>query len=1502
MSNNGNGNGSGAPNEAVQPSEAKEPVGAVMVCGAGITGIQASLDLAESGFRVYLVDSSPAIGGRMAQLDKTFPTGDCAMCILSPKLVECARNKNIEIITMADVQGISGEPGNFKVRLRQNPRYVDLVKCNACGDCTDACPVDLPNEFDRNLGTRKAIFRPYPQAIPNVFGISKAAGRAPCKAACPAGVNAQGYVALVAASKFKEAYELVRERCPLPSACGRVCQHPCEDECNRTDVDQAVSIRDLKRFVGDYVMANPEECPPVNAAAAKLDAKVAVIGGGPAGLTAAFDLAVLGYGVTLYEAQPHLGGMLRYGIPSYRLPKDILDREIQSILDLGIEAKTNTRVSDPASLLDAGFKAVFAAPGAWISRKLGIDGEDTPGVWAGLDFLRRVNSGETPTLGSNVLVIGGGDVAMDAARCARRMPGVSSVHLACLESRAEMPAHSWEAAEALEEGVVFHNSLGPTRVETSGDKVTGVAFRACTRVFDDEGRFAPQFDDSKTSLLAADTVIVTIGQGIDATDLGVATGPGGRIVADKDTLATSVPGLFAGGDAVLGPAAMVDAMAQGHRAAEAIDAYVRGVKITPASGSASDQIEIAKNPRPDAPKQERVKMPQADPAGRVAGFNEIDQGYTAEQAVAEAERCLACGLCSECMQCVKACTAGAVCHDQLPTEIEIDAGSLILTPGFEEFQASLRGEFGHGRYANVLSSVQFERMLSAAGPTGGHVQRPSDGGEVERIAFIQCVGSRDAARGNGYCSSICCMSATKEAMVALEHAHGKNDLDATIFCMDVRAFGKEFDSYVNRARDEHGVKYIRAIPSRVVEMPGSKNPRVRYFDQTGAEQQQEFDLVVLSVGLRVPESVRETAGKLGLDLNQFGFAQTERLAPLATSKPGLYVAGAFQEPKDIPESVAQASAAAGCAMDQLAEARGTLMKRREYPWERDTTDEPPRVGVFICHCGQNIASVIDVQHVAEEAAKLPNVQHAEASLYTCSDTNQQHIKDMIKDHRLNRLVVASCSPRTHEILFQETLRDSGLNQYLFAMANIRDQGSWVHKDEPVAATEKAIDLMSMAVARARHLKALQTGQQPVTASALVLGGGLAGMTAALGIADQGFKVHLVEKEPELGGVMRQVHSTLEGTDTQEYLRELVVKVKSHPLIEVHLNATLASITGHIGEFKSVLNVSGHEQRVSHGVIIVATGGQERTTELYLHGKNRHVTTQSKLEAALAAGELPQELQGKKNPTVVMIQCVESRNDEHPYCSRVCCSEAVKNALEIKRRLPDANVAVLGRDIRTYGFRELFFQKAREEGVLFVRHPEKGEPVVTEENGNLRVKVHDASSNRELVLRPDLLVLSTGIAPATGNPVLSGQLRSALTSDGFFLEAHPKLRPVDLANEGEFLCGLAHSPRFMDETIAQAMGTVGRATTILSKTHLAIPGQVAKVDPTDCVACATCVKVCPYGAPMINEIGKAEIQGAMCMGCGSCAASCPARTITLLHQEDEALVAMLDELLVGGATR
>ena len=1497
----------------------------MLVYGAGIAGIQASLDLAESGFKVYLVERSAAIGGRMPQLDKTFPTGDCAMCILSPKLVECGRNKNIEIITLAEIEGISGEPGKFEVTVKRNPRYVDLKKCNACGDCAEVCPVSLPSEFERGLGQRKAIHREYPQAIPNVFRIVKAGGTAPCKLACPAGVNAQGYVALIGQGKFKEAYDVIRERCPLPSVCGRICQHPCEDACNRGEVDDPVAIRDLKRFATDWVYAHQNEIE-LNGGqqpAEKREGRVAVIGGGPAGLTAAYDLSRMGYGVTIFDAGEALGGMLRSGVPEYRLPRDVLDCEIQHILRPGVEAKMGARVSDPTSLLNArpaagddsgaaerppvkengrgqgGFDAVFVAVGAGTSRRLSIPGEDAKDVWPGLKFLYEVNSGARPQVGPNVLVIGGGDVAMDVARCARRLPGVESVHLACLERREEMPAHPWEAAEALEEGVTFHNSLGPTEILPEEGKVTGVAFRACTRVFDEAGRFSPQFDDSRTSSLKADTVIVAISQGVDAVSMSpVVTGPGGRIVADPETLATNVPGVFAGGDAVLGPASAIDAIAHGHRAAEAIHSYLRGASPRERSATGEEAANRAGNPRPDAPRQPRRPMPQASVGERSRDMREIDLGFSEEDAIAEAQRCLNCGLCSDCRLCEKACGPGAILHDMQPQTEVLQVGAVILTPGSEEMQPSLRGEYGHGRYPNVLSSVQFERMLSASGPTEGRLLRPSDGGPVKRVAFIQCVGSRDSACGNGYCSSVCCMSATKEALVALEH---DSDLKIAIFCIDIRAFGKEFDRYVSRAQAEHGVRYIRAIPSRVVEMPGTKNPRVRYFAERGDERLEEFDLLVLSVGLKPGASANELAERLGIDQNAFGFCETDRMTPVLSSRPGVLVGGAFQEPKDIPESVAQASAAAASAMEMLARGRGTQVRRHEYPRERDVADEEPRIGVFICHCGHNIASVVDVEAVAREAESLSNVIYAETDLYTCSDNSQVRIRELISQHRLNRVVVASCSPRTHEPLFQETLRESGLNPYLFSMTNIRDQCSWVHRDDPVQATEKACDLMRMAVGRARLLRALEKSRIPVTRSALILGGGLAGMTAALSLADQGFDVHLVEKRDVLGGNLRSIHYTLERGDIQGFTRDLIARVESHALITAYLNSEVVEVAGHVGNFKSLIKGVASETTIKHGVTIIATGGAERETEEHLRGRNERVITQRELEAQLATGELPVEL--GESPTVVMIQCVGSRTEENNYCSRVCCAEAVKNALALKAQRPQARVIVLAKDIRTYGFRETYYQRAREAGVLFIRYPEGEEPQ-TSDDGGLTVRVKDASIRRELLLRPDLLVLSTGIAPGADNPRLSSILRTSLTVDGFFLEAHPKLRPVELASEGVFVCGLAHSPRFMDETIAQALAAAGRAATVLSRPYLEVGGQVARVDSFACTACMTCVKVCPYGAPVLNgQQHKVEIQAAKCLGCGSCAAACPAEAIQLQNQEDQQLMAMLDELLVpSGSTR
>jgi heterodisulfide reductase subunit A-like polyferredoxin len=1474
------------------------PTGAVLVYGAGIAGIQASLDLAESGFKVYLVERSAAIGGRMSQLDKTFPTGDCATCILSPKLVECGRNKNIEIITLADIESVTGEAGDFEVRIRRNPRYVDLQKCNACGDCAEVCPVSLPSEFDRGLGQRRAIFRPYPQAIPNVYGISKAEGTAPCKHACPAGVNVQGYVALVGQGRFKEAYDLIRERCPLPAVCGRICQHPCEAQCNRGDVDEPVAIRDLKRFAADWVYANrdqfAEQAHVQHLPEETREERVAIIGGGPAGLTAAQDLSQMGYRVTIFEAMPFLGGMLRLGVPEYRLPRDVLDFEIDQLLNDRIEVELNRRIGRDLTLDGLriqGYAATFVACGAHENLRLDVEGCDCSGVIYALDFLRSVNLGEPVRVGKRTAVIGGGNAAMDAARAALRL-GSDEVTIVYRRSRVEMPALDEEIRLAEEEGVRFQMLASPVRiiVDDGGSAVGMECLRMRLGEPDASGRRRPEPIEGSNFIVQADTVIVAIGQTADLE--GLSLGSDGRIPCD-DSLATGIPGVFAGGDAVLGPASLVEAMGHGHRAAEAIHRYI-------STGEATAQRpvdhKLAPNPLPSATRQPRHPMPQSPVHERKRDMREIDLGYSEEDAIAEARRCLNCGLCSDCRLCEKVCAPGAIFHDMQPQTEVLRVGAVILTPGSEELEPALRGEYGHGRYANVISSVQFERMLSASGPTDGRVQRPSDGGPVRRIAFIQCVGSRDSVRGNAYCSSICCMSATKEALVAIEHIP---DAEIAIFCIDIRAFGKEFDRYVDRARAEHGVRYVRAIPSRVVEMPGTRNPRVRYFDERGEERQEEFDLVVLSVGIRPGASVAELAERLSIHRNRFGFCETDRLAPMVSSRPGVFVAGAFQEPKDIPESVAQASAAAAHAMELLARGRATLTRRHEYPPQRDVTDEEPRIGVFICHCGHNIASVVDVEAVACQAATLPNVVYSETDLFTCSDISQARIRDVIRQHRLNRVVIASCSPRTHEALFQETLRESGLNPYLFSMTNIRDQCSWVHRDDPARATLKACDLMRMAVGRARWLRALETRRVPITPAALVLGGGLAGMTAALSVADQGFDVHLVEKEPELGGNLRSIRYTLEQADIRGFTADLISRVQAHPLITAYMNSRVVEVSGHVGNFKSDIEGPGGARTVRHGATIIATGGVERPTEQHLRGRHERVVTQRELEAQLASDGLPPDL--GECPTIVMIQCVGSRTRDAPYCSRVCCSEAVKNALAVKAQRPQAQVIVVAKDIRTYGFRETYFQKAREQGVLFIRYPEEQEPQTLEDQG-LVVRVTDASARRQVLLRPDLLVLSTGIAPAPDNPALSAILRTSLTVDGFFLEAHPKLRPVDLASEGVFVCGLAHSPRFMDETIAQARATAGRAATILARPHLEIGGQVARVDPLKCTACMTCVKVCPYGAPTTNGRKMVEIQGAKCMGCGSCAAACPAKAIQLQHQEDRQLVAMLDELLAVPGVR
>jgi heterodisulfide reductase subunit A-like polyferredoxin len=959
----------------------------------------------------------------------------------------------------------------------------------------------------------------------------------------------------------------------------------------------------------------------------------------------------------------------------------------------------------------------------------------------------------------------------------------------------------------------------------------------------------------------------------------------GVFKVNKTTLQTSISSIFAGGDIVRGPASVIEAVADGNEAAISIDRYLRNVDL--AEGRAEEPV-VAELPDRQYELKSRTDMQKRPGDDRSKTFEEIELNYDEETAVAEAERCVNCAICSECLQCVEVCKAEAVIHDMEEENIDLNVGSIIMTPGFDEFDPTVKKEYGYDRFPNVVSSIEFERILSASGPFAGKVLRPSDQKPPKDVAFIQCVGSRDKECGNTYCSSVCCMYAMKEAIIAKEH---DNNINPHIFYMDIRAFGKEFDDYYNRAKKEMGIKFTCARPSSIDRATDSQdNNLILTYVENGEIQRKEFDLIVLSVGLGHPKDAEMLSEKMGIELNSHGFCKTGTFTPLETTREGVYVAGAFSSPKDIPDTVSQASGAAAKASGPISSERGKMITVEEFPEEIDVSGQEPRIGVFVCHCGINIGGVVDVPSVVEYASSLPNVVYCEHNLYTCSQDTQEGIKEKIKEHNLNRVIVASCTPRTHEPLFQNTIREGGLNSYLFEMANIRDQCSWVHMHMPIEATDKAKDLVRMAVANANLLTPLVKSKLEVVPKGLVLGGGLAGMTAALELATQGVDVHLVERENQLGGNLRKLHYMVDGSDPQKMLTELINKLEANDRITINTNTELIDIDGHVGNFTVVLRSGDDEKTVNVGALILATGGLEYKPVEFLYGQSDNVVTQHDLEDRIAKGEF--------DPTtknIVMIQCVGSRNDERPYCSRVCCTNAIKNALKIKSLNPKAKIHVLFKDIRTYGFREDYYSDALEQGVLFTRYDDDSIPEVSSDNGQLTVSFKDPVLDENISIKPDMLVLSAAILPEPSNEVISKILKTQLSKDRFFLEAHMKLRPVDFATEGIFLCGMAHSPKFVDESISQASAASSRAMTILSKEFLEVGGVVSTVDGNKCVACLTCVRVCPYEVPEINKDNVAEINEADCQGCGICASECPIKAIQLKHFRDDQVLAKCDAL-------
>jgi len=993
--------------------------GSVMIVGGGIGGMQAALDLADSGFKVHLVDKQSSIGGTMVMLDKTFPTGDCSMCMISPKMVEVGRHQNIVLHTLTDVLSVSGSPGNFLVHVRENPRYVDAEKCTGCGLCDKKCPKLVPNEFDQKLNKRKAIYSMFPQAVPN------------------------------------------------------------------------------------------------------------------------------------------------------------------------------TRVIDRDNCL----------------------------------YFQR---------------------------------------------------------------------------------------------------------------------------------------------------------------------------------------------------------------------------------GR-------------------------------CKACVKFCPADAINFDDAPKELDISVGAIILSPGLDRYNPQIRQELGFGRWPNVVTSVQFERILSASGPYMGEVKRPVDERHPRKVAWIQCVGSRDFRNANPWCSSVCCMYATKQAVIAKEH---DSQIEPVIFYMEMRAFGKDFDKYVDRAQNDYGVVYKRAMISDIKEEAGSHNLIIRYSEENGDLVDEMFDMVVLSIGFQPRQDAIEMANVYGISPNEYGFAKTTTFNPVDASAEGIYITGTYQGPKDIPETVVQGSAVAGRVMSLLGEARGSEVTQKSLPDEIDVSQTEPKIGVFVCHCGINISQSVDIQQVVDQTKNQDNVVYADDLMYACAPDGQEKIKALVREHGLNRVVVASCTPRTHSPLFQDTIRDAGLNKYLFELADIREQCSWCHMGRKEEATKKAIDIVNMTVAKTRYLEAVQTDSIDVNSSALVIGGGIAGMTTALSLADQGFKAYIIEKDNEIGGLARNVYQTLDQSDVQEFLKMTIQKVNSNPNIVLHTNSQVEKTDGFVGNFVTRLTTG---ETIEHGAVIVCTGGHEYQPTEYEYGNSDRIITQRQLEKVIHTST------PKSSDHYVMIQCVGSREEPNNYCSRVCCQDAVKNAILIKEKQPDAEVTILYRDIRTYGLREDYYRKAREMGVLFVRFTVDKKPVVTVTGNTIQVDTFDYMLDRDIRLNADYLVLSVGLRPHETTSDVGSLYKLTRNLDGYFLEAHVKLRPVDFPSEGIYIAGLAHAPKNLDETISQALAAAGRAGVLLSHDKLGVSGIISKHNRDICMSCLACFRVCPYGSPYIDADGKVSHNEVKCTGCGICAGICPAKAFQVNTFKDNQIHAMIDAM-------
>jgi len=848
----------------------------------------------------------------------------------------------------------------------------------------------------------------------------------------------------------------------------------------------------------------------------------------------------------------------------------------------------------------------------------------------------------------------------------------------------------------------------------------------------------------------------------------------------------------------------------------------------------------------------------------------------------------------KCKLCEKKCPTKAINYEDQSKDITLQVGSIILSNGCEPYNPETHDVYGYGGSKNIVTSLEFERILSSSGPYGGHLVRPSDKKEPKKIAWLQCIGSRDVHIGaKGYCSSVCCTYAIKEAMLAKEHS--KDPLDTAIFYMDIRTTGKDFERYYNRAKDQFGVRFVKSKITHILPTD-SGDQLLRYIDATGKRVEETFDMVVLSIGLSVSKSSVLLANGIDIKMDAYNFVTTNSFEPVQTSRPGIFVSGSFEAPKDIPSSVMEASASAGIAGSLLADARWSMTKQKEIPKEIDTRGIPPRIGVFVCCCGTNIAGVVDVPAIVEYASTLDNVVYTEKNMFSCSQDTQDNMAKIIKEKQLDRLVVAACTPKTHEPLFQETLINAGLNKYMIEMANIRNQCSWVHRDNPEMATEKVKDLVRMAIAKIRLMKPLNETELQINHSALIIGGGIAGITAAKTLSAQGYHAYVIDKSDRLGGNALQVHETWRGENVLQNLNKMIDDIQADNNIDIFTNSEITQVDGFVGNFKTTIQTANETKELTHGVTIIASGAEEYKPVQYLYGKDERVLTGLELDRRLI--ESDQAIMQKK--AVVFVQCIGSRIPERPYCSKLCCTHSIKNALELKKRNSEMNVYILYQDMRAYGLREDLYRQAREAGILFLRyHADQGIDVRQDEDA-LKVRFFDTVLRRKMEITPELMVLASAIIPPEKNQ-LAQQYKVALNDDGFFMEAHAKLRPVDCATDGIFICGLAHAPKPIDESLSQAIAAATRAITLLARKTIRTSGTTAEVIPTKCAKCGVCVSICPYSAAsFIPETekyfpGKAQIESVLCKGCGLCESSCRSGAIRLKGFDNNQIFAQIFSL-------